>query len=766
MNNNVSRISSINSIKSPKGDITGIGEDLYQLRQVKKINLEFLLISLRKYWYVSFLLSTLMMAGIYYKTWKEPRIYRSDIQIEIELQENSSMAEKLALSTGDTSADSRATTIETILQILKSEKILQQAIDGIPNQELKPSVDEVSGNLRIVSGQNSNILSISYTDTLPERAVATLTALSNTYIDYSIKTKKVRTDNSINFIESQLPESRKRLELSSRQLEEFRRQYGFVDPENSGQSLTAYRQQIIDKLDEMKVRRLQTQQQYEELKKNLTEVGLQSDNVLSTTMLTQDAAYQELFKKLNELELSYSQETVRFNDNNPISIGLKEKRDQVLSLLRNRAQQVLKRNVLDKELTNGGIANFSNNLAQNLANKQAEIVTSLASQESEEQGLRKIYERVESQIAQLPNLQKQYTELQRQYTIYSQEMTAFLQKLQGLKITGAERVIPWNLLDPPKLPQEPISPNVPQRLGLGALGSLLVGLLAAVGLNQFDDRVDDPDTVKSTLGIPLLALIPTVNSFAHIQTKGSTVLQTTKNDSNNYSSWNFVEAIRTLALGIGLTTDGEENQMGKVVAFTSSLPKEGKSTITFHTGVTLAELGYRVLLVDADLYRSSLSSLCQGSELFQSVDFANEAGLSDALLKVDKWEDLIKKCPQIKLDVLLSGHQPVNSIALLNSPHFPRLIEQWKKKYDYVIFDTPPVVGVSDTHLITTLVDGLIYIVSLDVAQWQAVKRTMEIIAPIQTPILGLVINRVKSTHSNKYHPYYRSRPAVFSRRQ
>jgi polysaccharide biosynthesis transport protein len=749
-------------------EITLPSGGFYEPRQNEEMSLGLILGSLRRYWYVSILVSTLMMAGIVYKTNKEPRIYKSGIQIAIELKESAGLADKIAATAGGNNggiSDDRTTTIETLIQILKSKTLIQKAVDSIPEGELKPSVDQVLKNIIIQPGQNSNILTISYTDTSPQRIIAILNTLSATYIDYSIKTKKARTDNSIAFVESQLPQSRSRLEVSSKQLEQFRQKYRFADPQVSATSLATYRQEILSNLNEIRVEYNKNQQQSIELKKQLTTVGLKSENVLSTTMLTQDSAYQELFKKLNELELAYSQEKVRFTDDNPLVVTAKEKRDKVLVLLKNRAEQMLKREVPANELTNGGIANFSNSLAQNLANKQSEVETNLASQTAQYQSLQKVYEQVEKEIAQLPTLQKEYTELQRQYTIESQELTAFLQKLQELKIAGAEQVIPWKLLDPPELPLAPISPDVPRQLGLGVLGSLLVGVIAAVALNKLDNRIEDPNTVKSMTGMPILSLIPYVEGLDADSIHNRNFLFKRakfkhKNKHNNISYWSFVEAIRTLSLGIGVTSDREENQIGKVIAFTSALPKEGKSTITFYTAITLAELGYRVLLVDVDMHRSSIFKLCQRSELFRSVDLSSSAGLSDVLLHGGRYEDLIKKCPQLELEILFSGPQSVNSISLLNSPRFKRSIAQWKKEYDYILFDTPPIVGVSDTRLIGTMVDGLIYVVSLNVAQRPTINRAIDIISSMQTPVLGLAVNRVENKYSgySKYYDYYNSK--------
>jgi polysaccharide biosynthesis transport protein len=728
-------------------------------RQEEGIGLGTILSGLRKYWYASVLTTALMMGVIGYTTWKQVRIYRSAVQIAIDLKGGNSFAAKLA-GGNDSGGDSedRTIAIETITQSLRSKSMIEQAIAQIPDPKLRPSVAQVLAGLAIQSKPDSNVLTVSYTSLSPNEIVAVLNGLSKVYIDYSILTKKARTNNSIGFIESQLPASRKRLESSASQIEQFRIKYRFVDPATSASALDGYRQGIVAKINESRSTYYQTQKQYEELKKQLASVGLSSEGNLSTTMLTQDSGYQVLFTQLKELELKYNQESVRFSPENPLVVSIKEKRDGVLVLLRARAQEVLKRRVGDTELTQGGIANFSNNLAQNLANRQAELETSLVAQTAQAQSLEAVYQQVQNQVAQLPGLQKQYTELQREYQIASQELTAFLQKVQELKIVNAEQVVPWRLLDPPEYPNFPMSPDVPRQMGLGAIGSILAGILVSVGLNKLDNRVDNPDSVKAMTGMPILSLIPRVEDLEQSSaTRGGTFLQTNKGKSKDYAYWSFIESIRTLALGIGLTSDRDDKQGGKVIAMTSSLPKEGKSTITFHTANTLSELGYRVLLIDADMHKSTVAQLCASSPLFKREDCDSEDGLSDAIVGNREWKDLLKISPESNLNVMFSGKQTVSSIVLFNSPRLLRLMEEWRKEYDYILFDTPPIVGVSDTRLLSSLVDGLVYIVSLNVAQKQIIDRGIDIISSIKTPVLGLAINRVENHHSgyNKYYQYY-----------
>jgi polysaccharide biosynthesis transport protein len=193
--------------------------------------LALVLTSLRKYWYLAALLSSLVMAGITYKTMREPRIYKSSIQIAIELKNVTIFTDKNNSTTESnaTTADDRSTTLDTISQKLKSKTMVQKAIASIPNPKLRPSVDTVLKNLTIQPGQNTNILAINYTDTVPDRIVATLNALTKVYIEHGTRTKKARTDNSIAFIKAQLPASEERVRKSSKEIKDFRRKNEFID---------------------------------------------------------------------------------------------------------------------------------------------------------------------------------------------------------------------------------------------------------------------------------------------------------------------------------------------------------------------------------------------------------------------------------------------------------------------------------------------------------------------------------------------------------
>jgi polysaccharide biosynthesis transport protein len=218
MNHAISKFSQNELTLSPVAQIEtqAFRNDVYKTLKQEEMNLGVVLSSLQKYWYVTAIISTVLMAGIVYKTAKEPRIYKSSVQIAIELKNTSTLADKLGATTGGgAGAEDRSTTLETIIQKLKTKTILKQALNTIPDPQLRPSVDTALQNLTIQTGQNTNILTITYTDTDPKRIVASLNALSKVYIDFGTQTKKARTNNSISFIDSQLPKSQQRLKTIS-----------------------------------------------------------------------------------------------------------------------------------------------------------------------------------------------------------------------------------------------------------------------------------------------------------------------------------------------------------------------------------------------------------------------------------------------------------------------------------------------------------------------------------------------------------------------
>jgi capsular exopolysaccharide synthesis family protein len=191
--------------------------------------------------------------------------------------------------------------------------------------------------------------------------------------------------------------------------------------------------------------------------------------------------------------------------------------------------------------------------------------------------------------------------------------------------------------------------------------------------------------------------------------------------------------------------------MMKVIAFTSSIPSEGKSTLTYNLAAILSTLGHRVLLVDADLRKPTLHKL---------TGLSNKVGLSTALATPNPWQDLIQVVNgKENFHVLTSGAIPPNPMLLLESVKMAALFQEWRQAYDYILVDTPPVLGITDAQCLASKVDTFILVAAINRSTRSGITRALEILENARANVSGLLINMIESFDSEyqyvDYDHYY-----------
>ena len=208
----------------------------------------------------------------------------------------------------------------------------------------------------------------------------------------------------------------------------------------------------------------------------------------------------------------------------------------------------------------------------------------------------------------------------------------------------------------------------------------------------------------------------------------------------------FKESFRSLALNLRYIPNQDQ---GKVLLVTSSTSQEGKSTVTYYLAHSLAQLDFRVLVVDADMRRPTQH------ELFNDL---NAVGLSTLFMSHQDWQQLICTTEIDNLHVLMSGPTPPDPGALLSSQRVPQLIQEWRQAFDYILIDTPPVLGIADVESIQADIEGVVFVTGMRQIHRAGLRRACETLQRSRHKLVGLVVNMDETVTGSGYYAYgYRS---------
>jgi len=317
----------------------------------------------------------------------------------------------------------------------------------------------------------------------------------------------------------------------------------------------------------------------------------------------------------------------------------------------------------------------------------------------------------------------------------------------------------------------PVRPNILLNTGTGLLMGLLLGILLAILLEQFDTHVRTPEELKQLLDWPILTTVWKADA-----SEGA--IDPKKPHGN-------VESYRILRTNIGFS--GTDKPMRSLVV-TSGSPNEGKSTVAANLAIFMARAGKKTLLIDADLRhpviheifhlsadKKGLSNAILACNMSTDIDmFANQQSIPDTLLSLSSVSKLNRTSllsvagnrtllePSIhtvdvpNLFVMPSGPLPPNSSELLDSKAMQRFfIALANCGAEVVIFDTPPLLGLSDTSILTPKVDGTLVVVDITRAKRGRLKQVQTVLAQSGAQVLGCVVNKQDRSRSDILYPFY-----------
>jgi succinoglycan biosynthesis transport protein ExoP len=705
----------------------------------ESIDLSRFLRTLRKRWLVVASISATVFATVAAYTYIKEPVYQSETSLLID--DATISVSNLPVNEG-LDQYSKDPSLETEIAILRSRSLVGPAVAQLSNPDPTMTQDEmveyVLENLYIRQEKGASVLWLTYRDPDPQRAKEVLDSLAAAYSQYSLKDRRSRSSTAIQFIEAKLPQIKKQLDQSALAVTKFREKYKIVDPDTYASSVYVMKQDLDKQSQQLQIQMAQTQRQFKELQR---QVGGSTDLVLGKAILAEDITYQNLVKQFQEAETHYYLERTRFQDNHPEVQVAKDRRDQLYKLMQVQAETVLGGKAEQVGVTTAVPASADSSIQQNLAGALFETQTTMAVQAAQMGSVKLAQERVSAIFAQIPQLQQQYTELQRQLELDSAVFTSLSEKLEELRIAEAQEISSWRVLDASLLPLRPIEPNVLRNLVFGGFAGVLFGIAIAMYLERSDERIREVDEVRELTHVPLLGSIPRTDmlELSPVVEREAALAPTMMHSA-------FREALRSLALNLRYL--GGDLSI-KSIAFTSAVPSEGKSTLVFNLATILAELGHKVLVVDADMRKPNVHHLAR---------LRNNYGLSTVIATNRSWRQVVQSA-NVKgcLNVITSGPLPPNPMVLLESTKMTKLLQVWRQAYDYVLIDTPPIVGITDAQCLASKVDSVVLVAAIERSTRSAIARAVEILNGSRANMAGILINMIERNDSSYYYNYYAS---------
>ncbi|MHC4819289.1 MAG: polysaccharide biosynthesis tyrosine autokinase, partial [Planctomycetota bacterium] len=326
-------------------------------------------------------------------------------------------------------------------------------------------------------------------------------------------------------------------------------------------------------------------------------------------------------------------------------------------------------------------------------------------------------DKAKEKVGELPALEQTHARLTRQATSLVAIYNFLLEKSQEAQIAQQSVFSNVRIVDDPILPRTRTSPNLMVNVLVGLFLALLAALGTAFFAEYLDRSVKTPEELERALGLPLYAALPAFKSIRSREIRELKSAMVTIEKPTSVLS----EGYRSLRANIRFA---DFESPVRAFAITSAVLGEGKTTTTLNLAVVMAQAGSQVCVVDADLRRPASHVHVKGTL---------SPGLSDILRGNADWREMVRPVAGVEnLSIIHAGDKPSNPGALFDSDRFTQLIEELKEEYEYLLFDVPPVLAVSDAASFFRRLDALFLLV-----QWRRCPIDVVLAAKEQAERLG-----------------------------
>ncbi len=610
--------------------------------------------------------------------------------------------------------------LQTELEVLQEATVLGKVIDalnlnvvwakkyGADTLKTADTVEFLKRQMSLNSVRNTTLIDITVYSADKNEAATLANEIAKAYNVYRQERRKQLTLGGIKVLEEQYDSEEEQIQAIRANVDRLRKELAIadVDPNSFIPTPTLTQEQLAEFHNMM----MEGQTRYMKLNEQLIQLKALSIEKLRDVLPTvsQDGALSGLLDKLHEAQQRFVTMTNDYSLANPDVI-------RVQSLINELNQQI-------DDRVNGIMIGLENNLntekaALDTLNTEVESST----QKDQEEAVRgQPYWEEKRKLANMIDFHKLLAT-----KIEQEKIDLAIPKTSAVEIT--------KIAEPGK---DPVRPNKTLNITLGLVFGLIMGIGLAFFIEYLDTSVKTIDDVERAFQAPVLGVIP--QNVGYLIDEGP--------------ESRYAEAYRVLRTNILFSR--KDDKLTTIVVVSAGAG-EGKSTTTVNLATVFAQAGQRVLIVDSDLRRPTLHKL---------LHVSNDLGLTNYLLNQNTLAEVIQNTGVPMLHFMASGKLPSSSMSILNSAQMKDMVAELKQRYDFVFFDSPPILGVSDASILASEMDMVIQVIQYRRYPQPMNIRAKQVIEKVGGMFIGIVLNNINMSqdesyyyYSGYYHDYYHS---------
>jgi tyrosine-protein kinase Etk/Wzc len=634
---------------------------------------------------------------------------------------------------GGLSLPSVETEINTQIEILKSHSVMEEVVGRLPpisthkkesgkksdfygylrnllalalgkssREEKAESLSEIADHLRkknisVAPITNTRLITITASSDDPEMAQLIANTTAKVFIERDISSRRRESTTAFDFLSRETKKTAENLQQAEENLKRYKEKEGFAE-------LSEKARLMVERFSELETLHQSTRISGQELNNRLTEIRSQLKKVsevwVSSTYIADNPVVQMLRSRLTDLEIKHAQ--------------------------------------LSREFSSDHL--------------QVTYETEVNALKAKEDALGNLVAEYERKVNKLPQQELSLARLERDQQVNAELYAILVKAKNKTEIESASEIGTIEVVDPALKPTGPVKPKKKRNTLIGSILGLMLGVFFCFLIERSDKTIKTEDEAKKLLNLPILGVIPRPGVpgrhggiYAYRSNKKkkrkeieASILEERRTPieliTRDFPQSRTSEAYRSLATNLQFA---DLDRKLKTLAVTSSIPQEGKTSVVINLAIILASAGEKVLLVDADF---------RFPKVHKVFKLDASPGLTNFLM-ADKSPNRISIYViegVNNLDLLTSGSLPPNPSELLRSSRMKKLILEFQKKYDYVLFDSSPLLGTADASILSSNVDGILLVLGTGEVGRQAAQKAKESLEKVKAHILGLVLNKVK----------------------